>query len=286
MEIIVGESAGFCYGVKRAVDGAIREVEDSNETIYCLGEIVHNSQVIKNLQDKGIVFIDDILETRGTTIIRAHGVPMEVYQIAEKNNIKIKDYTCPKVLKIHEIAQKYANEGFFIFLTGSKNHPENIGTISYCGNNYFVIENEEMINEAIEKFNTTEIKKLLVISQTTFSMEKFEKIKAEINQKIENDVELIIKNTICLATKVRQEETSKMAKGIDKMIIIGGKNSSNTKKLYEIAKEHCKDTICIETANEIDDNFVNENDKIGIMAGASTPQESIDKVIAKLTKAS
>ena len=231
-----------------------------------------------------MVFIEDILDAKGTTIIRAHGVPKEVYEIAQKNNIEIKDYTCPKVLKIHEIAQKYANNGYYIFLTGSRNHPENIGTMSYCGNNYFVLENEEMLNEAIEEFNKSGIKKLLVISQTTFSMEKFENIKNEIENKLDNDIELVIKNTICLATKVRQEEVANMSKDKDKMIIIGGKNSSNTKKLYEIASKYCKNTICIENESELDSNFANENDKIGIMAGASTPQESIDDVVAKLTK--
>ncbi len=284
MEIVVGESAGFCYGVKRAVDGAMEEIQNSNGTVYCLGEIVHNKEVIKNLQNKGMVFIENILNAKGTTIIRAHGVPKEVYEIAQKNNIEIKDYTCPKVLKIHEIAQKYANSGYYIFLTGSKDHPENIGTISYCGDNYYVLENEEMINEAIEEFNKSGIKKLLVISQTTFSMEKFENIKNEIGNNLDNDIELVIKNTICLATKIRQEEVANMSKEKDKMIIIGGKNSSNTKKLYEIASKYCKNTICIENESELDSNFVNENDKIGIMAGASTPQESIDYVLAKLKK--
>ena len=286
MEIIVGKNAGFCYGVRRAVDGAIEELNNAGrfQKIYCLGEIVHNKDVVKSLEDKGMKFIEDISESNGLTIIRAHGVPKEVYEKTNELNIEIRDYTCPKVLKIHEIAEEYSKKGYYIFLTGSKVHPENIGTMSYCGNNYFVIENKDMIDDAINQFNKSKIKKLLLISQTTFSMEKFDIIKNIILDNIDNDVEFVIKNTICAATRIRQEEVAQVAKNVNKMIIIGGKNSSNTKKLFEIASEVCKDSICIENAKELDCGFFSRNDKIGIMAGASTPQESIDEVVTKLTE--
>ena len=156
--------------------------------------------------------------------------------------------------------------------------------MSYCGKNYFVIENKDMIEEAISEFTKTNLKKLLLISQTTFSMEKFEIIKNIIMENIDKDVDFVIKNTICAATKVRQEEVAKVAKKVNKMIIIGGKNSQNTKKLFDIASEICKDSICIENEKELECDLFNKNDKIGIMAGASTPQESIDKVVAKLTE--
>lgn len=286
MEIIVGKNAGFCYGVRRAVDGAISQLNNADKTngIYCLGEIVHNKDVVKSLEDKGMKFIEDISEANGLTIIRAHGVPESVYKEAKQMNIEIRDYTCPKVLKIHEIVEEYSKKGFYIFLTGSKVHPENIGTMSYCGNNYFVIENKDMIEEAISEFEKTNLNKLLLISQTTFSMEKFDIIKKIISENIDKDVDLVIKNTICAATKVRQEEVTEVAKKVNKMIIIGGKNSSNTKKLFEIASGICKDSICIENDKELECDFFTKNDKIGIMAGASTPQESIDKVVAKLTE--
>ena len=167
-------------------------------------------------------------------------------------------------------------------LTGSKKHPENVGTISFCGDNYFIIENEDMLEDAVENFNNSGIKKLLLISQTTFSVEKFNKIQNFIKENISQDVELIIKNTICAATKVRQQEIEEIAKQVDKMIIIGGKNSSNTKKLFEIANKFCEKSICIENDKELDLNNFDKNDKVGIMAGASTPQESIDRVAENL----
>ena len=284
MKILVGKNAGFCYGVKRAVDGANEELKKEKEQIYCLGEIVHNKSVVENLQKQGMNFIDQISEAKGTTLIRAHGVEKNIYQKAKELNIQLKDYTCPKVIKIHEIAEKYADQGYYIFLTGSKTHPENIGTISFCGNNIFVIEDENEIDKAVCEFNKTLIKKLLIISQTTFSLEKFEYITNKIKQNLPNNIELVIKNTICAATKIRQQEVEELAKQVDMMIIVGGKNSSNTKKLYDITKKYCKKSICIENENEIDTHKISSNDIIGIMAGASTPQESINKVIGMLKK--
>ena len=282
MKIIIGKNAGFCYGVKRAVDGAKEEVKNANGDVYCLGEIVHNRDVVKSLENQGVKFIEDISEAKENAIVRAHGIEKNIYKKAEELGIKIKDYTCPKVLKIHEIAEKYANEGFYIILTGSKKHPENIGTISFCGDHYFVVENEEMIEEAIMEFKKTKIEKLLLISQTTFSVEKFKNIQEKIKELMWPDIDLVVKNTICSATKIRQEEVVEIAKQVDKMIVIGGKNSSNTKKLFEIAKKYCENTICIENEEELDVNFFNQLDKVGIMAGASTPQESIDAVVKKL----
>ena len=283
MEIIIGKNAGFCYGVKRAVDGAKQEL-DNGQNIYCLGEIVHNKDVVKSLEDLGITFVDEISSSKGTTIIRAHGVEKNTYKKAKSLGITIKDYTCPKVLKIHEIAEEYSKKGYFIMLTGSKEHPENIGTISFCGDNYFVIENEDKIQEAIDEFNKSGIKKLLIISQTTFSIEKFDIILNKLKEKIPSYIELVVKNTICSATKIRQKETQEIAQNVDIMIIIGGKNSSNTKKLYEIAKKYCKRCVCIENDSQIDLSIFRKEDKVGIMAGASTPQESINKVCKKLKR--
>ncbi len=279
MEIIVGKTAGFCYGVKRAVEGAKSEIEKAKEPIYCLGEIVHNKQVIEMLEKEGINFIEDINLAKGKTIIRAHGVKKEIYKEAENNNIEIKDYTCPNVLKIHEIAEEYSKNGYYIFLCGSKEHPENIGTISYCGKNSNIIETEDEVSKALEKFEQSNNKKLLVISQTTYSIEKFHNIEEIIKNKVAENIELVIKNTICKATELRQEETEKISKQVEYMIIIGGKNSSNTKKLYEIAKKNCKNGICIETVQELNLEEIKKYKKIGVMAGASTPQESILEIV-------
>lgn len=281
MEIILGKTAGFCYGVKRAVDGAKEELKNG-EIVYGLGEIVHNQNVIKELEKLGMQFIENIEEAKGKTIIRAHGVPKQIYEKAEKNKIKLIDYTCPKVLKIHQIANEYASKGYYIFLLGNKKHPEIVGTLSFCGENTFIIEKEDDVIKALDELEKSEIKKVLMIAQTTYNLEKFYIIEEVIKNEIPKDIELIVKNTICQATEIRQKETEEMAKEVDFMIIIGGKNSSNTLKLYDIAKKHCNKAILIEDEKMLDTKKININDKIGIMAGASTPKENIEKVIQKL----
>ena len=282
MEIFVGKTAGFCYGVERAVNGAKEEIRKNKEQIYCLGEIVHNKQVIQSLEKAGIKFIEQIEESKGKTIIRAHGISKKIEEKAKKIGIKLLDYTCPNVLKIHEMAEEYSKNGYYIFLLGNANHPENIGTISYCGKKFDVIENENEVYRALKNFEKSKIKKLLIISQTTYSLEKFYIIEEIIKNELPKNIQIEIRNTICKATELRQKETQELSKKVDYMIIIGGKNSSNTKKLYEIAKQNCDNTICVETSEEINLEELEENFKIGIMAGASTPKESIEEVVDKL----
>ncbi len=280
MEVILGKSAGFCYGVKRAVDGAKHELKKAKgKAIYCLGEIVHNKQVIKDLEEKGLVFIEDIKDAKDETIIRAHGIRKEIYKLAKDVKLNLKDFTCPNVLRIHKIAEEHAKRGYYIFLCGSKNHPENIGTLSFCGDNVAVIETEEDVPSAIESLKTSSIKKLLVILQTTYSVERFKKIEELIKENIPENIKLVIKNTICRATELRQKETEEIAKKVDYMIIIGGANSSNTKKLYEIGKANCKNCVCVETVDELDLDTIRKSEKVGVMAGASTPQELIEEVV-------
>lgn len=281
MEFIVGKTAGFCYGVKRAVDGA-KEALKQNKILYGLGEIVHNQEIIKELEELGMQFIENIGEANGKTIIRAHGIPKQVYEEARQNQIELIDYTCPKVLKVHQIAEEYANKGYYIFLLGNKKHPENIGTLSYCGENKFVIEKEEDTIKALEALEKSQIKKLLVISQTTYNLEKFYIIEEMIKNELPRNVELVIKNTICQATEIRQKETEEMAKKVDCMIVIGGKNSSNTKKLNEIAKQYCETVLLIENETELELDKIKPDDKVGIMAGASTPKKSVEEVIERL----
>ena len=285
MEIIIGKTAGFCYGVKRAVDGTIEESKKNKKT-YCLGELVHNKEVIEDLKNKGIEIIEDINEVNDKNlkvILRAHGVEKNIYEKAKINNIELVDYTCSNVLKIHKIAEEYANKGYYIILAGAEKHPEVIGIKSYCGKNFSLIEKEDDVHKAIERFENSQIEKLLIISQTTYSVAKFENITKIIKEKISENVELVIKNTICLATETRQKETEKLSKQVELMIIIGGKNSSNTKKLYEIAKQNCYNSISVENGKEAEETLKNMDlstiEKVGIMAGASTPKESIDEVI-------
>lgn len=279
MEIYLGKSSGFCFGVKNAIDGTEKILKESNENIYCLGEIIHNEDVIKTLEEKGLIFIDDINQAHGTTIIRTHGVPKEIYQIANEKKIKIIDYTCPFVLKIHEEVSRYSQNNYFIFLLGIKKHPETIGTKSFCGNNSYIIENLDDIEQAINTFNSSELNKLLIISQTTFSISLFKNIVDVVTNKLNPSINLEIKNTICNTTSIRQKETEELSKEVDFMIIIGGKNSSNTKKLYEIAEKNCSKHLLIQTANDLQNIDFSTTKKIGIMAGASTPENTINDVV-------
>ncbi len=286
MDIIVGKTAGFCFGVKRAVEGSINQTESNTDDrqIYCLGELVHNRQVVKKIENKGIKIINNInqIESNNSSlIIRAHGVPKEEYENAKLKQIKLIDYTCPYVLKIHNIAEQYKDKEFYIFVVGNRLHPEVIGTISYCGEKYSVIEDEKDIEYAINSFLKEQNNNLLIIVQTTFNKDKLKVIEKNIIKNLNSNIHIEIKNTICSATEERQKETEKISKEVNLMIIIGGKNSSNTKKLYEISKNNTK-TLLIETAEELDIENVKKYDKVGIMAGASTPKDSINEVIEKL----
>ena len=287
MEIIVGKTAGFCFGVANAVNKTNKLLKDE-KNICCLGELVHNKQVTKKKKNKGLIEIKNINEAKENVIIRSHGVEKSVYNKAKKLGLKVFDLTCPKVLKIHNIAVEYANKGYYILLIGKKEHPEVIGTISYCQNNADILEDETQIQEKLNTFYRTGIKNLLIIEQTTYNIEKFNKIISQIEQNVKqhnNDINIEIKKTICDATRLRQEETIKISKQVDYMIIIGGKNSSNTNKLFEIAKKNCKNSSLIETYKDLNIDKIKNYKKIGIMAGASTPKKSIDEVVEKINGA-
>lgn len=277
MEVKVGKLAGFCFGVKNAVEQTEKQLQQEKE-VYCLGELTHNRQVMEQLARKGLHVIEKIEEApeKATVIIRAHGVPPVIYEKAKKRNIKLVDLTCVKVLKIHQMASELVNQQYYIFLTGHKQHPEVIGIAGCCKNSVSIIEKEEDIGQAIQNWKARGKEKIALISQTTFHHKKWE----EIVQKVQNLLptnEIKVLDTICPATSRRQAETEEMAKQMDQMIIIGGKNSSNTEKLYTIAKENCNQTIWIETKEDLKD--FQRKGKIGIMAGASTPATSIEEVV-------
>ena len=276
LEIVVGKLAGFCNGVKNAVNVAEKQIEKGK--VYCLGEIVHNKQVIEDLEIKGMVTVSSIEEVPDgeCVIFRAHGEGREVYDKAKQKNLTIIDATCGKVRLIHNKVDKEKNNSFIIII-GKKTHPETVGTKGFSGENSFVIETEDDILDAYKEYEKTNLGQVYVVCQTTISTKLFERIKEEIeNNFVEADV--IIDNTICDATELRQKEVSQMSKACNKMIIIGGKNSSNTKELVNIAKVNCKIVYGIETVEEIKTENFDKDDKIGIMAGASTPEKSIKEV--------
>lgn len=278
MKIIIGKTSGFCAGVKNAVANAEKEIQNADKKIHCLGELVHNKQVIQKLEKQGLETIENIEQAIEKTIIRAHGVPKEVYEKAYSKGIELVDLTCPKVLKIHKIAEEYNKKNYFIILVGVENHPESIGTISFCGENSYMIRDKEDIKQAYQKLKQSKLKKVLVIAQTTYNIKKFEEIVEELNNLLGNGYEIEVKNTICAATRLRQEETEKISKEVDCMIIVGGKNSSNTKKLYDIAKINCPKVELAETIKDLDIETIKLFNNIGIMAGASTPNESVEEI--------
>ena len=284
MEIIIGKNIGFCFGVKRALEGTLNESKNNNKVVYCLGELVHNKDVINDIKNNGIIIIndiDEIKENNSKLIIRAHGVDKKIYAKAKQRNIDVIDFTCPLVNKIHNIVEKYKNQDYYIFLIGNKNHPEIIGTVSYCGDNYSIIENIEELEINIDKLLKTEFKNLLVVVQTTFSTNKFNDMEKKINEKLNDKLNIAIKNTICNSTEQRQIETEDLSKKVDLMIIIGGKNSSNTKKLHEIAKRYTN-SLLVESDKDVDLKLLDGCNKIGIMSGSSTPQSIIDLLVKKL----
>ncbi len=284
MDIITGKTSGFCFGVKNAVENTDKELQNSNEPIYCLGELVHNKTVIEGLEQKGLIVIEDISQAKGRTIIRAHGVKKEIYENAQKRNIELIDLTCPMVSKIHKVAEEYAKKQYYIFLIGKAEHPEIIGTYSFCGENSSIISSEADVNKAIEELKRSQSKKLLIIAQTTYNLKVFEKIVEQVKENIEKNIQLEVKNTICSATEQRQKETEKLSKEVELMIIVGGRNSSNTNKLYEISCNNCKNVIFAENENDINEEQILKFRTIGIMAGASTPQKTVDAILDKLKK--
>ena len=281
MNIVVGKLAGVCGGVINSVSKTDKLLEDGIKT-YCLGELVHKKQVVDKLKDKGLVVIGTLeeVEDGSRVIIRAHGVTKETYELAKKKKLDIIDLTCPNVLRIHEKAIKLVEEDFFIVLIAQKDHPEAIGTISFCGKDSVILEDKNGISEVVRLFKNSSKNKVAVISQTTYSMIKFDELVEELKNQL-NDYEINIDNTICSATELRQKETSKLATEVDAMIIIGGKNSSNTKKLYDIASSKCKNTYIVETIDDLKEDM-SIFDIVGVMAGASTPKESIDDVVVYL----
>lgn len=283
MEIVVGKTAGFCYGVKRAVEGSMKQIKENKKKNYCLGELVHNKQVIQDLNEKGIEFIENIDEIKvdnALIIIRAHGIQKNIYDKVKEKNINIIDYTCPNVLKIHKIAEEYQKQGYYILLTGTENHPEVIGITSFCGKNTSLIKDKEDIEKTINLIENSKIKNIIVISQTTYNSTKFDEIVYILKKKLAKDgYNLEIKKTICPATEIRQKETEDIAKEVDVMIIIGDKKSSNTNKLYDISSKYCTKVYFIQCSEELDIDKLKNINKIGIMAGASTPKEDINGVI-------
>ncbi|QQK07564.1 bifunctional 4-hydroxy-3-methylbut-2-enyl diphosphate reductase/30S ribosomal protein S1 [Miniphocaeibacter halophilus] len=271
MEIYIAKNAGFCFGVKRAID-ITEKALDSTVKTNSLGLLIHNEQEVGRLKEKGLNVLDEIKETNTNEnlVIRSHGETLEKKNEIIKNGYNLIDATCPILLSIYKKIQKAEDEGYTIVIIGDKNHPEIIGI---CGQ----ISTDAIVINSIEEAERIKNKKnLYIISQTTNLIEKFLKLSDIIDR---SNTNVVIKNTICNATKLRQQSTIELSKQVDAMIVIGGKTSSNTNKLYELSKKHCKNSFRIETVNDLSLQEVLKYKKIGITAGASTPEWIIEEVV-------
>lgn len=277
MEIIVGKTSGFCNGVKYTVVKA-NEMIDKYKELFCLGQIVHNERVIKDLEEKGMKTINNIEECPSNTrlIIRAHGEVKSVYEEAKKRNIELIDLTCGKIKVIRNKINKKVNDHFIIII-GKKNHPETLGVQSFSGHNSYILENKEDIEECLKKIDKSKLTKVFVVSQTTFNSEKFDYLVDQISKK--NKYEIVVDKTICNATSDRQKETEQLSKDVDLMIIVGEKNSSNTKELEVISKKNCAKVYLIQDYKDLQNIKISKENKIGIMAGASTPEIVVEEII-------
>ena len=273
-EVITAKSAGFCFGVKRAVDMVYDEAE-KGDRVYTLGPIIHNEQVVDDLEKKGVKVIDSVNDINNgydaTVIIRSHGVPEKVIEKLREKNVNIVDATCPFVSKIHKIVKEASQNGRTIIIIGSDKHPEVEGIKGWCINEPVVLESVE---EA-ENYTVDGTKKLCVVSQTTFNYKKFKDI-VDILSKKSYDIDVM--NTICNATEERQTEAGTIARQSDAMLVIGGKHSSNTQKLYEICRKECENTYFIQTLDDLDLKQLQSFRSVGITAGASTPNNIIKEV--------
>lgn len=275
-KVTLAKNAGFCFGVQRAVDEALRIQKEYNKNIYTLGPLIHNSDVVKFLEENNIfsIELDEIskLNPGDVIVIRSHGVPQKVLSTLEEAELTVINATCPFVKNIQKKVQKYSNEGYHIVILGDKNHPEVIGINGWCDNSATITKDGNLEENLPDK--------VCVVSQTTEKKKNWDNTL----ENLKDVKELLPYNTICAATDVRQKSTYELSKEVDAMIVVGGKNSSNTTKLYQIAKENCEKTIHIENLSELPDDFINDDIKtIGVTAGASTPDWIIREVLDKMS---
>lgn len=271
MEVILAKTAGFCFGVKRAVDTVYKEAGKKN--VYTYGPIIHNSEVVNDLKKKGVEVINSREELEaleeGTVIIRSHGVAREIYDLIHEKGLELVDATCPFVRKIHKIVEKAGNDGDQVIIVGSEHHPEVQGIKGWCTGEVHIISDAEQF-EGIDLDKPTTL-----VSQTTFNYKKFKDI-VDILSKKSYDIDVM--NTICNATEERQTEAGTIARQSDAMLVIGGKHSSNTQKLYEICRKECENTYFIQTLDDLDLKQLQSFRSVGITAGASTPNNIIKEV--------
>lgn len=280
-KVTVAKSAGFCFGVDRAVKMVYGELEKGTR-VATLGPIIHNQDVVDDMTAKGARIISSVdeLEEGETVVIRSHGVDREVYRQIEAKGNRMLDATCPFVSRIHHIVSEKTKEGYFILIAGDKDHPEVQGIVGHCDQNYLVFKDNVELSDFFENSYKKFGKKLAFVEQTTYNIVVWEKC---LNVIPKNDPDIFIADTICSATDARQSDAAELAKSSDIMIVVGGRHSSNTVKLYEVCSRYCK-TYHIENSDELHSLNLPDAERIGITAGASTPAYIIKEVQTKMTE--
>ncbi len=275
MEFIIAKSGGFCQGVKKAVDTAL-SVKATNA--YIFGEIIHNPEVVRRITDRGIATVESLREVPdgGTLIIRSHGVGREIYERCEERRIQVVDCTCVFVRRTQKIVDEEYRKGKTVVIVGEKTHPEVIGLNGWCDDSAYVFSSEE------EDFSPLKEKNCVVVAQTTYSEQKFEKIIKSIRNICEKTVEIF--KTICYTTIERQNEADELSRRCDAVLVIGGLNSSNTNKLYDICAKNCSNVFRLSSAADLEYKTIKRFKKVGIVTGASTPNAQTQEVLLKMEK--
>jgi len=273
---MVAKGAGFCFGVKRAIDIAFKLSKETKEGVYTLGPLIHNPQVVNKLIEEGVIPTEDVhFPEIKTLIIRTHGVSPKVYEEISKTGYRIVDATCPFVKKAQKYAQTLKEEGYQVLILGDRQHPEVQGLVGFAGDDVVVVTN----NESLPPLK----KRVGIIAQTTQPLEALEKATCFV---INSAKEVKIYNTICDSTSLRLRKTKELARIADLMIVVGGKNSANTSQLANLSRGICAKVYHIETAEELEDSWFKGIEKVGVTGGASTPQWIIDEVVEKIKEIS
>ena len=280
-KIIVAESAGFCFGVNRAIN-ILYKLIDENKPACTLGPIIHNMQMVNELREKGVRTIDKISEAKEneTIVIRSHGVPQSIVNEINERHLDYIDATCPFVSKIHKIVSE-TDDDSIVIIAGDKNHPEVQGIMGHCKSKCYTFKNQEELQELFSIIPQKNYKTIKIVAQTTFDLKEWEKSLKSLKNVYTNTK---IFDTICNATSIRQREAANISKSVDLMFVIGDKHSSNSFKLYSICSSNCENTFFIETADELPLEMVKKADSIGVTAGASTPARIIKEVLDKMSE--
>ena len=274
MNIIIADHAGFCFGVKRAVNIAEDSLKNPKNNLYSYGPLIHNPQVVDDLENRGLKVIDSFKDIEcGDIVVRAHGITKSEIEKMKDFNLNIVDGTCPYVKSVHKKVEEYMNKGYNVVIVGDKDHPEVIGINGWCDNLAFIVNSMDDIEEI------PELDKICIVSQTTNTYKKFKLLSEEVKRK-GKVVEVF--NTICSATKNRQMAAMELAKKVDAMVVIGGYKSSNTIKLKEVSEKFCKNVFHIETINNLSLQNITKFNTIGITAGASTPDWIIKEAVCEM----